>query len=196
MNYSFDDDLYKFEINSSRNFTNNYFDFLIQETKDYTPTHLEFPYNDHILYFPQHDVNEKSLHQIYPSFIERQCSLSSDEGLEVQHEKSEEKHQINENDATEKEKDKTNPQKPKFIINKKAFNKNSLLALDYNTYIVMIFLFSLNNKGRMSNEKKSLNIYTPKHLKDALDNAKKKVFRRCSKVIGKVIRNLCLWITL
>ena len=191
MNHSFDDDLYKFEINSSRYPTNNDFNFLIQETKDYTPTNLEFPYNDHILYFPQQDPDEKSLQQMFPSFMERKNSLSSDGGIDIQYQEPEEENQINENDATEKEKDNTNPQKIKFVTNKKAFNKNSLLALDYNTYIVMVFLFSLFNKGRMSSERKSLDIYTPKHPKDALDNAKKKVFRRCFKVIGKVIRNLC-----
>ena len=72
-------------------------------------------------------------------------------------------------------------------------NKDSLRNVDYISYAAIIFtLFSYRTtNGRLSNEDKALEIFHPKHGSKARDNAKKKIFNRCFKVISLVIWNLC-----
>ena len=81
----------------------------------------------------------------------------------------------------------------KFEVNRKAVNKDSLRNVDYISYAAIIFtLFSYRTtNGRLSNEDKALEIFHPKHGSKARDNAKKKIFNRCFKVISLVIWNLC-----
>lgn len=81
----------------------------------------------------------------------------------------------------------------KFEVNRKAVNKDSLRNVDYISYAAIIFtLFSYGtSNGRLSNEDKALEIFHPKHGSKARDNAKKKIFNRCFKVISLVIWNLC-----
>ena len=81
----------------------------------------------------------------------------------------------------------------KFEVNRKAVNKDSLRNVDYISYAAIIFtLFSYGtSNGRLSNEDKALEIFHPKHGGKARDNAKKKIFNRCFKVISLVIWNLC-----
>jgi len=81
----------------------------------------------------------------------------------------------------------------KFEVNRKAVNKDSLRNIDYISYAAIIFtLFSYRTtNGRLSNEDKALEIFHPKHGSKARDNAKKKIFNRCFKVISLVIWNLC-----
>ena len=81
----------------------------------------------------------------------------------------------------------------KFEVNRKAVNKDSLRNVDYISYVAIIFtLFSYGtSNGRLSNEDKALEIFHPKHGSKARDNAKKKIFNRCFKVISLVIWNLC-----
>ena len=81
----------------------------------------------------------------------------------------------------------------KFEVNRKAVNKDSLRNVDYISYAAIIFtLFSYRTtNGRLNNEDKALEIFHPKHGSKARDNAKKKIFNRCFKVISLVIWNLC-----
>ena len=81
----------------------------------------------------------------------------------------------------------------KFKVNRKALNKDSLRNVNFISYVAIIFTLypQGKKKGRLSNEDKALEIFNPEHGNEALDNAKKKIFNRCFKVISLVIWNLC-----
>ena len=112
-----------------------------------------------------------------------------DNSLEIQNQ--EEKNNGLENQNQEGKNNGSENQK--FEVNKKALNKDSLRNVDYISYVAIIFtLFSYGtSNGRLSNEDKALEIFHPKHGSKARDNAKKKIFNRCFKVISLVIWNLC-----
>ena len=112
-----------------------------------------------------------------------------DNSLEIQNQEEKDNSLENQN----QEEKNNGLENQKFEVNKKALNKDSLRNVDYISYAAIIFtLFSYRTtNGRLSNEDKALEIFHPKHGSKARDNAKKKIFNRCFKVISLVIWNLC-----
>ena len=112
-----------------------------------------------------------------------------DNSLEIQNQEEKDNSLENQN----QEEKNNGLENQKFEVNRKAVNKDSLRNVDYISYAAIIFtLFSYGtSNGRLSNEDKALEIFHPKHGSKARDNAKKKIFNRCFKVISLVIWNLC-----
>ena len=112
-----------------------------------------------------------------------------DNSLEIQNQEEKDNSLENQN----QEEKNNGLENQKFEVNRKAVNKDSLRNVDYISYAAIIFtLFSYGTtNGRLSNEDKALEIFHPKHGSKARDNAKKKIFNRCFKVISLVIWNLC-----
>ena len=112
-----------------------------------------------------------------------------DNSLEIQNQEEKDNSLENQN----QEEKNNGLENQKFEVNRKAVNKDSLRNVDYISYAAIIFtLFSYGtSNGRLSNEDKALEIFHPKHGGKARDNAKKKIFNRCFKVISLVIWNLC-----
>jgi len=112
-----------------------------------------------------------------------------DNSLEIQNQEEKDNGLENQN----QEEKNNGLENQKFEVNRKAVNKDSLRNVDYISYVAIIFtLFSYGtSNGRLSNEDKALEIFHPKHGSKARDNAKKKIFNRCFKVISLVIWNLC-----
>jgi len=189
MDVSFDFGINGSEKNVSRYFQGVDRNFLLEQTNDNTPSFCENPFFD---LYEQQSLEEKDFNKIYSSvFNSPKSLLSNDEDdMNISYEKQRNMEQIKAKNKIENTIENSNKQKPKFIVNSKAFNKNSLKKYDFCSLIAFIVLFS-SLKGRLSNEIKQLNIVRGKHDKNSHDNAKKKVFRKCFKVIGKVIKNLC-----
>ena len=121
--------------------------------------------------------------------LEIQNQEEKDNSLEIQNQEEKDNSLENQN----QEGKNNGLENQKFEVNRKAVNKDSLRNVDYISYAAIIFtLFSYGtSNGRLSNEDKALEIFHPKHGSKARDNAKKKIFNRCFKVISLVIWNLC-----
>ena len=71
------------------------------------------------------------------------------------------------------------------------------IYLKNKTYVDWVFSLSLifaifpRKKGRKTEEDKALGIYKIQHSNQTNDNARTKVFNRCFKIIGKVVKNIC-----
>ena len=166
---------------------------LMQEEKYYCP-----------LFHPQKEEYNGSLIQPQEekdNSLEIQNQEEKDNGLEIQKQEGknnglEIQNKEGKNNGLEnqnQERKNNGLENLKFEVNKKALNKDSLRNVDYISYAAIIFtLFSYGtSNGRLSNEDKALEIFHPKHDSKARDNAKKKIFNRCFKVISLVIWNLC-----
>jgi len=71
------------------------------------------------------------------------------------------------------------------------------IYLKNKTYVDWVFSLSLifaifpRKKGRKTEEDKALGIYKIQHSNQTNDNARTKVFNRCFKIIGKVVKKIC-----
>ena len=92
----------------------------------------------------------------------------------------------------EKDKKESNPKGDIFEV-KHDWN----IYLKNKTYVDWVFSLSLifaifpRKKGRKTEEDKALGIYKIQHSNQTNDNARTKVFNRCFKIIGKVVKNIC-----
>lgn len=121
--------------------------------------------------------------------LEIQNQEKKDNDLEIQNQEEKE----NGLEIKNQEEQENGLENIKFKVNRKALNKDSLRNVNFISYVAIIFTLypQGKKKGRLSNEDKALEIFNPEHGNEALDNAKKKIFNRCFKVISLVIWNLC-----
>jgi hypothetical protein len=191
----FEDSSYRIELNRPFSY-NNPFSlclFCIEQTNDNTPSFenlfseegkkfeqiiIDCPfYSNGTLNHSQNDSDSFSV------FIQRLEEIKQDNSKEEKN---------NDIKESKEEQDKVKQTKI-FDVQRNAFNRDSLINFDFITYLSFLFIIpSLRKeKGRIKEDIKEQQIFHTKHDREAFDNAKKKIFNRCFKVISSVICNLC-----
>ena len=196
MIFPLEDSTYRIKLNRPFPYSSNPFSqcpFCFEQTNDNTPSFEnlfseEGKKNEQIGIACQFSSDDKFNHSQYFSdsfsvFIQRLEEIKQDNSKEEKN-----------NDIKESKEEQDNVKQTKiFDVQRNAFNRDSLINFDFITYLSFLFIIpSLRKeKGRIKEDIKEQQIFHTKHDREAFDNAKKKIFNRCFKVICLVICNLC-----
>ena len=191
----FEDSMYRIQLNRPFPYSNFFSPcpFYIEQTNDNTPSFEnlfseEGKKNEQIGIVCQFSSDDKFNHSqnfsdSFSVFIQRLEEIKQDNSKEEKN-----------NDIKENKEEQDNVKQTKiFDVQRNAFNRDSLINVDFITYLSFLFIIpSLRKeKGRIKEDIKEQQIFHTKHDREAFDNAKKKIFNRCFKVICLVICNLC-----
>jgi len=191
----FEDSTYRIELNRPFSYNNPFSlcPFCIEQTNDNTPSFenlfseegkkfeqiiIDCPfYSNGTLNHSQNDSDSFSV------FIQRLEEIKQDDSKEEKN-----------NDIKESKEEQDNIKQTKiFDVQRNAFNRDSPTNFDFITHSPFppTTPSSRKEKGRTKEDIKEQQIFHTKHDREAFDNAKKKIFNRCFKVISSVICNLC-----
>mgnify|MGYP007070304534 CR=1 FL=1 len=191
----FEDSSYRIELNRPFSYNNPFSlcPFCIEQTNDNTPSFenlfseegkkfeqiiIDCPfYSNGTLNHSQNDSDSFSV------FIQRLEEIKQDDSKEEKN-----------NDIKESKEEQDNIKQTKiFDVQRNAFNRDSPTNFDFITHSPFppTTPSSRKEKGRTKEDIKEQQIFHTKHDREAFDNAKKKIFNRCFKVISSVICNLC-----
>ena len=191
----FEDSTYRIALNRPFSYNNPFSlcPFSIEQTNDNTPSFenlfseegkkfeqiiIDCPfYSNGTLNHSQNDSDSFSV------FIQRLEEIKQDDSKEEKN-----------NDIKESKEEQDNIKQTKiFDVQRNAFNRDSPTNFDFITHSPFppTTPSSRKEKGRTKEDIKEQQIFHTKHDREAFDNAKKKIFNRCFKVISSVICNLC-----
>ena len=197
MIFPFEDSTYRIQLNRPFPYSNPFSlcPFYIEQTNDNTPSFENlFSEEEEGKKFDQIGIacpfssddkfnNRQNFSDSFSVFIQRLEEIKQDNSKEEKN-----------NDIKESKEEQDNVKQTKiFDVQRNAFNRDSLINFDFITYLSFLFIIpSLRKeKGRIKEDIKEQQIFHTKHDREAFDNAKKKIFNRCFKVISSVICNLC-----
>ena len=196
MIFPFEDSTYIIELNRPFPYSNPFSlcPFYIEQTNDNTPSFENLFSEEEGKKFEEIGIacqfssddkfnHSQNFSDSFSVFIQRLEEIKQDNSKEEKN-----------NDIKESKEEQDNVKQTKiFDVQRNAFNRDSLINFDFITYLSFLFIIpSLRKeKGRIKEDIKEQQIFHTKHDREAFDNAKKKIFNRCFKVISSVICNIC-----